>query len=296
MKPAPFEYHQPGTVGEATDLLADLGTDAELMAGNQSLGIIMSNRLATPDHIIDINGIDDIAGVDIDEDTIHVGAMTRHRTLEDHDDLRDALAVLPEAAEQIAGPSVRNRGTLGGSIGEADPAGNYPAVLRALDADIHVTSAESERTIPAEEYFIAYMFTEREEDELITGVSIDRDPFPPDRTGSVFLELKRAAQTFPTVGAAATVRVEDPTVETPVIEDVRVALSGVAGVPLRVPDAESNLVGSPAEDAALDALGDALAEAADPESEQHASEAFKREVAAEYARRAVSTAYDRARA
>lgn len=294
MKPAPFEYHQPTTITETKDLLADLGSDAELMAGNQSLGIIMSNRLATPDHIIDINGVDALAGVDIDDAGIHVGAMTRHRTLEDHDRLREVLAVLPEAAEQIAGPSVRNRGTLGGSVGEADPAGNYPAVLRAVDADIHLTAADDERTIPAADYFIAYMFTERAEDELITGITIDRDPFPPDRTGSAFLELKRAAQTFPTVGAAATVRLEDPTADTPIVEDARVALSGVAGVPLRVPDAETALEGTAADDAALDTVADALAEAADPESEQHASAAFKREVAAEYTRRALSTAYDRA--
>lgn len=293
MKPAPFEYHQPTTVEAATTLLADLDS-AEVMAGNQSLGIIMANRLATPDHIIDINDIDALAGVDIDEDTVHIGAMTRHRTLEHHDALRDVLAVIPESAEQIAGPSVRNRGTLGGSIGEADPAGNYPAVLRALDADIHLATTDAERTVPAAEYFIAYMFTEREEDELITGASIDRDPFPPDRTGTVFTELKRAAQTFPTVGAAAAVRVDDSTTADPVIEEARVALSAVAGVPLRDEDAEAAVEATPLADGGVEELAATLAAAAEPEPEQHASEAFKREIAGEYARRAVTDAYERA--
>lgn len=293
MKPAPFNYHQPTTIEETTALLDD-HDDAELMAGNQSLGIIMANRLATPDHIIDLNSVDELAGVTIDDDTIHVGAMTRHRTLEDHDDLRSLLAVLPEAAEQIAGPSVRNRGTLGGSIGEADPAANYPAVLLAVDADIRLTATTGNRTIPATEFFIASMFTEREETELITGVTIPRTPFPPDRTGSVFLELKRAAQTFPTIGAAAAVRVDDPATTDPLIEEARVALSAVSGTPLRVPDAETTLEDTALDEDTLSDIGATYADAAEPEAEQHASTEFKRELAAEYTQRALRTAYDRA--
>lgn len=294
MKPAPFNYHQPTTIEETTTLLADHSDDAELMAGNQSLGIIMANRLATPDHIIDLNTVDELAGITIDDDTIHVGAMTRHRTLEDHDDLRSVLAVLPEAAEQIAGPSVRNRGTIGGSIGEADPAANYPAVLAATDADIHLTGPDGDRTVPAADYFIASMFTDRDEDELITGVTIPREPFPPNRTGSVFVELKRAAQTFPTVGAAALVRLEDPAATDPIVDDARVALSAVSGTPVRVPDAETTLEGTALDADPLEAVGTAYADAANPEPEQHASEAFKRELADEYAKRALRTAYDRA--
>jgi carbon-monoxide dehydrogenase medium subunit len=294
MKPAPFEYHRPESIGDTTRLLEDLGEDAELMAGNQSLGIIMSNRLAMPDHIVDLNHVADLAGVDISEDEIHVGAMTRHRTLEHHDELADVYPILPESAEQIAGPSVRNRGTLGGSIAEADPAGNYPAVMQALRADIHVRSADGERTIPAEEFFISYMFTDLRPEELITGVSFPRGPFPVDRTGMAFLELKRAAQTFPTVSAASAVRLEDAAVEDPIVEDAFLALGCVSDVPLRVAAAEEAVVGTPLSEDALDDVDEAVRAASNPEEELHSDEAFQEEVAGEYARRSLVRSYERA--
>ncbi|MFB6188004.1 MAG: xanthine dehydrogenase family protein subunit M, partial [Halobacteriaceae archaeon] len=157
MKPAPFEYHSPNSVEEATDLLAQHGSEAELMAGNQSLGIIMANRLATPDHVIDLNNLDELDYIDITDSYIEIGALTSHRTIERSEGLRDEFSIFPEAAEQIAGPVVRNRGTIGGSIGEADPAGNYPTVITALNADLNLVSPEGKRTITADEYFIAYM-------------------------------------------------------------------------------------------------------------------------------------------
>ncbi|MFB6111200.1 MAG: xanthine dehydrogenase family protein subunit M [Halobacteriaceae archaeon] len=294
MKPAAFEYHRPTTVDEATHLLADLDEDAEVMAGNQSLGIIMSNRLATPEHIVDINRIDALAGVDIEADRIRVGAMTRHRTLERDEELARVCPILPEAAEQIAGPSVRNRGTMGGSVAEADPAGNYPTVLRALDGEIHLRDASGERSVPAEEFFIAYMFTDLSPSELITGVSIPRGPFPVERTGMSFLELKRAAQTYPTVSAAAAVRVTDPDAAAPTVEEARLALAAVADVPLRVPEAEAAVEGTALPDSVLEDVTARAREASDPEGELHADEAFKEEVAGEYARRSLVRAYDRA--
>jgi carbon-monoxide dehydrogenase medium subunit len=295
MKPATFEYHRPTSVEEATSLLADLGHDAELLAGNQSLGIIMANRLATPDHLVDLDRVDELSGYAVRDDEVEIGAMTTHRDLEFADDLRDVLPMVPQAAEQIAGPSVRNRGTVGGSVAEADPAGNYPAALVALDADLHVTSAEDgERTIAARDFFIAYMFTDLGPNELITGVSIPRDPFPPARTGMAFEELKRAAQTFPTVSAGTAVRVDDPDADDPTIEEARIALANVADVPLHVPDAENAVEGTSLDDDALDAAADEATAAADPSPEMHADEEWKDELAGEYTRRSLRTAYTRA--
>jgi carbon-monoxide dehydrogenase medium subunit len=294
VKPAAFEYHRPTSVGEATDLLADLGHDAELLAGNQSLGIIMANRLATPDHLVDLDRVDALSGYEIREDAVEIGAMTTHRDLEFADDLRDAMEMIPESAEQIAGPAVRNQGTVGGSVAEADPAGNYPAAFVALDADLHVTSADDERTVAARDFFIAYMFTDLGPDELITGVTIDREPFPPERTGMAFEELKRGAQTFPTVSAGTSLRVDDPAADDPTIEDARVALACVADIPLHVPDAEAALEGGPLSEDALDAAAEAAIEAADPSPEMHADEEWKVELAGEYTRRSLRTAYERA--
>jgi carbon-monoxide dehydrogenase medium subunit len=294
VKPAAFEYHRPTSVGEATELLADLGHDAELLAGNQSLGIIMANRLATPDHLVDLDRVDDLHGYEVRDDAVEIGAMTTHRDLEFADDLRDALEMVPESAEQIAGPAVRNQGTVGGSVAEADPAGNYPAAFVALDADFHVASVDEERTVTAREFFIAYMFTDLGPDEIITGVTVDREPFPPERTGMAFEELKRGAQTFPTVSAATSLRVDDPTADTPTIEDARVALACVADVPLHVPDAEDALEGGPLTEDALDAAAAAAIEAADPSPEMHADEEWKVELAGEYTRRSLRTAHERA--
>jgi len=294
MKPATFEYHRPTSIDETVELLAELGHDAELLAGNQSLGIIMANRLASPDNLVDLGQVDALSGWTVDEDVVELGAMTTHRDLEFADDLRDVVEMVPEAAEQIAGPSVRNRGTVGGSVAEADPAGNYPAAFVALDADLHLASADDERTVPARDFFIAYMFTDLDPEELITRVTIDRAPFPPARTGMAFEELKRAAQTFPTVSAATAVRVDDPDADQPTIEEARVALANVAEIPLHLPDAETAVEGSSLDDDALDEAAAAATAAADPSPEMHADEEWKVELAGEYARRSLRTAYDRA--
>ncbi|MXV62629.1 xanthine dehydrogenase family protein subunit M [Natronorubrum sp. JWXQ-INN-674] len=293
MKPAPFTHHRPDSVEEVLTLLDDL-EEAELLAGNQSLGIVMANRLATPEHLIDLNGVDELAFIDEDDDAVRVGAMTRHRTIERSDRLEEAVPMLPEAAEQIAGPSVRNQGTIGGSIGEADPAGNYPAALVALEGVLHLRSADGTREVPADEYFIAYMFTDLREEEIIESVSIPTEPFPTDRTGMAFLELKRAAQTWPTVSAATAIRVDDPNADDPVVEDARIALANAADIPLRVEDAEAVLEGEPLSEEALAEASELVTAAVTPEGEMHADREYKEEVAGEYAKRSLETSYERA--
>ncbi|MWV38694.1 xanthine dehydrogenase family protein subunit M [Natrialba sp. INN-245] len=293
MKPAPFTHHRPETVEDVLELLAEL-EDAELLAGNQSLGIVMANRLATPDHLVDLNGVDELASIDERDDEIRIGAMTSHRTLERSDRLAELVPMLPEAAEQIAGPSVRNQGTIGGSIGEADPAGNYPAALVALEGSLHLRSLEETRTVPADEYFIAYMFTDLREEELIESVSVPTDPFPPERSGMAFLELKRAAQTWPTVSAASAIRVDDPSAADPIVEDARIALANAADVPLRVEDAEAVLEGEPLSESGLEEVGELVTDAVHPEGEMHADREYKEEVAGEYAVRSLETSYERA--
>lgn len=291
MKPSPFEYHRPATLGEALELLADL-PDAEPLAGNQSLSILMSNRLATPDHLVDINGIDELQYVDTDGETVEVGAMVRHRDIEQSAALAEAVPLLPAAAEQIAGPVVRNRGTIGGSIGEADPAGNYPCAVAALGGEIELASTDGSRSVPVEDYFIAYMLTELGEGELITGVTVPREPFPPARTGMAFLGVKQAAQTWPTISVAGIVRVDDPTGAEPVVEDARLAFANAAEVPLRVEAAEREIEDEPLSDAALDSAGEIAYDGVDPQGEVHADETYKRELAAEYTKRALRRAHE----
>lgn len=293
MKPAPFQYHDPETVQDVVELLDEHGHDAELLAGNQSLGIIMANRLATPDALIDLGGVDELAGISIEDDNVSIGAMTRHRDVERADDLRAVMPMLPEAAEQIAGPSVRNRGTLGGSVGEADPAGNYPTALVALDGDIHITSVDGDRVVPARDYFIAYMFTDLAENELITKATVSREPFPVDRTGMAFIEFKRAAQTFPTISAAVALRVDDPASEEPILEEARIAIGNAGDIPLHLADAEDAVEGTALSEDALDEAAAVAESEAHPAEEMHADPAWKEELAAEYTRLGLQTAYDR---
>jgi carbon-monoxide dehydrogenase medium subunit len=295
MKPAAFEYHRPQTVSEATELLRTL-SDVELMAGNQSLSIVMSNRLATPDHIIDINGLDELQYIDAAGDAIEIGAMARHRDISASEALTDSFRVLPDAADQIAGPVVRNRGTLGGSIGEADPAGNYPCVLVAMAGELELASTDGRRTVDASDYFLAYMMTAREETELITSVRFPTERVPPARTGMAFDGHKAASQTWPTLSVAGALRVGDPAAADPVVENAQVGYANAADVPLRLEAVEAELEGEPLTEESLAAAGDVAYEAVDPQAELHADERYKRELAREYTKRVFETAFDRATA
>lgn len=294
MKPSQFHYHRPPDLETVFELL-EAHSDAELVAGNQSLGIVMSNRMATPDHLIDLDDVDELRYLTRDEETVQIGAMITHREIERSQLLAETVPMLPEAAEQIAGPSVRNRGTLGGSLAEADPAGNYPTALLALDGTLHLRSAEGSRRVPAEEFYIAYMFTDLREDEVIELVTVPMTEFPPDRSGMAFDELKPSAQTWPTISAAAAVRVDDPTADDPVVERARVALANAADTPLLVDAVEDIVEGGTLSDEELAAAADAATDAAEPQDELHADAEYKTEVAGEYTRIALTNAYENAK-
>ena len=294
MKPAPFNHHRPDSLDDAVSLL-DRYDEAKLLAGNQSLGIAMARRLETPDHLIDINGIDELAFIETTPTVVTIGAMTRHRTIERSDKLAHCLPILPDAAGKIAGPSVRNRGTIGGSIGNADPAGNFPTTLTALGGTITLQSNGGTRDIDAENFFIGDGTTACAADELIKSVSVRRDPFPADRTGMAFVRLKRAAQKWPIVSAATAIRVDDPDTETPTIEEARIALANAGPTPLRVPTAESLLEGSELTAGRLEAIADAVTEITDPNEEMHTDATYRTEVASEYVQRSLEQSYARAR-
>jgi carbon-monoxide dehydrogenase medium subunit len=291
MKPAPFEYHSPSTVDEVVSLMAE-HEDAELVAGNQSLSIQMSNRLATPDHLIDLNNVDDLAYIEERDDGIEIGATTRHATIANSELLERELPILATAAGEIAGPSVRNMGTLGGSIGEADPAGNYPTVMTALDATIMLQGNDGERDVGVDDFFIAYMMTDRQEDELIKSATVPTDPFPIGRTGMSFKEIKRVPHTWPKLSAAGVVRVDDPTIDEPVVEEARLAFANAADVPLRVQEAEEAIEETILSGGSLDQAASAAMDSAEPADELQAEAEYKEEQVGVFARRALQSAYD----
>ncbi|RQG99417.1 FAD binding domain-containing protein [Natrarchaeobius oligotrophus] len=293
MKSEPFVYHSPSSVEEVVSLMNE-HDHAELVAGNQSLAIQMNNRLATPDHLIDLNGVDELAYVDERDGEIEIGAMTTHKTIANSDAIDRTVPILAEAAQQIAGPSVRNVGTLGGGIGEADPAGNYPTVLTALDATITITSESGDRDVGVDEFFIAYMMTEVGENEMITGATVPTDPFPIGRTGMSFLELKRVPHTWPKLSAAGIVRVDDPTRDDPTVEEARLTFANASDTPLRVEAAESAVEGTSLTDDALEEAAEIAMDSADPADEMQAEAEYKEEQVGIFTKRALREAYDRA--
>jgi carbon-monoxide dehydrogenase medium subunit len=295
MKPAVFEYHSPTSTDEVVSLMAEY-EDAEFLAGNQSLGVQMSNRLATPDHLIDLNDVEELAYIDEGDDEIEIGAMTRHATIANSDVVDRTIPLLGEAAGEIAGPSVRNMGTLGGSLGEADPAGNYPTALTALGGTITVQGTDGTRDIDVQDFYVAYMMTAAEEDELIASATVDTSPFPPGRTGSAFKEIKRVPHTWPKLSAAAVVRVDDPSADEPVVEEARLAFGNAADTPLRAEAAEDAVEGTSLDEGALSDAAQAAMDASEPASEMQADADYKEDQVGVFARRALQAAYDDAQA
>ena len=293
MKPAAFEYHSPATADEVVSLMAEY-EGAELLAGNQSLGVQMSNRLAEPDHLIDLNGVEDLEYIEEKEGAIEIGAMTRHATVVDSELLDNELPLLPESIRTVAGPSVRNMGTIGGSLGEADPAGNYPTIMTALDATLTLQSADGTREEDVRDFYLAYMMTSLEENELIRSVSVPTDPFPIGRTGMAFDEIKRVSHTWPKLSAAGVVRLDDPTADEPIVEDARLAFGNASDTPLHAEAAEEAVEGTSLSDDALVEAAEAAMDASDPASEMQADADYKEDQVGVFAKRVLRAAYDHA--
>src|SRR6266542_2957239 len=183
MKPAPFEYHVPDSMEEALMLLRDLGGDAKLLAGGQSLVPAMNFRVVQPSALIDLNRIKELDYVREDRACLRIGAMTRERTLEFDPWIAQWSPLLKEAMPHVAHPQIRNRGTLGGSLAHADPAAELPAVMVALEARLRLRSREAERWLSAEDFFVGLFATALEPGELLVEVALP--PLAP-RTGWAF--------------------------------------------------------------------------------------------------------------
>jgi CO/xanthine dehydrogenase FAD-binding subunit len=234
VKPAPFEYRRAGSVEEALALLGEHGDEARLLAGGQSLVPMMNLRLARPAVIVDIGRLE-LEGVELMEGRIRIGALTRHRRLVDDRKLAAAAPVIREAAHCIAHPTIRNHGTCGGSIANADPTAELTALALLLDGEVEVRSAQGARTISATELFVSAFVTALEPVEMITATVLrpPRDPW-----GGCFIELAERSGDYAIAAVGATVVLEGDT-----IADARLVLSGAEAIPVRAADAEALLRG-----------------------------------------------------
>jgi aerobic carbon-monoxide dehydrogenase medium subunit len=266
MIPVAFDYLKPSTVEDAIAALADAGEDGKILAGGQSLLPVLRLRLAAPSLLVDLGGLTALRGVRVDGDTLVVGALTTHAEVAASGVVRAEAPMLAAAAGVIGDRQVRHRGTVGGGLAHADPAGDLPAVLVALDGECVAAGPRGRRSIPAEQFFVDYFTTALEPGEILVEVRLPRRP----GWGVHYEKFQRTAQSWATVGVAAAVRRENGS-----IAQARVALTNMGHGPVRARAVEAALVGA---DATAEALAGAAAHAAEgtqPASDLAASAEYR---------------------
>jgi carbon-monoxide dehydrogenase medium subunit len=283
-----FAYYRPESVTEALDLLAELGEDAKVLAGGQSLLPLMALRLSRPGHVIDIGRLSELATVAAEKETVRVGAMVRHAELETSELVRNQAPLVADAVPHIGHRAIRNRGTACGSLAHGDPAAELPAVSVALGAQFRLRSASGERMVPAAEFFTGYLTNAIQADELLVEWNL---PAWPVTAGWSVQEVSRRHGDFALLGCAAVLdRGPDQTVST-----ARLAFFGAGSTPLRVGQAEDLLIGqSPGEELFAEA-GEAVKRALDPPGDLHATTAYRRHLGGVLARRCLQQAASRMR-
>ncbi|MDO9146371.1 MAG: xanthine dehydrogenase family protein subunit M [Hydrogenophaga sp.] len=285
MIPPRFEYHAPKSVREAVALLGQLGSDAKLLAGGHSLLPMMKLRFAEPAHLIDINRIPELRGIRKEGATVVIGAMTVENDLITSPILQAEVPLLCEAAQLIADPQVRNRGTIGGDIAHGDPGNDHPALSIAIEAHFVLEGPNGRRTVAADGFFLGTYMTLLEENEVMCEIHVPA--FAPG-TGYAYEKLKRKTGDWATAGCAVVMRKTGDT-----ISHVRVALTNVAPTALRVEAAEAALLGQPLNAATLQAAADAATAACDPAEDLRGDIEYKTAMAGQMVKRALSKAWSR---
>jgi carbon-monoxide dehydrogenase medium subunit len=290
MKPARFDYVAPETAGEAVSLLDGYEGEAKILAGGQSLMPLLNMRLARPGLLVDLGRV---AGLDYIRESaggLAIGAMTTKRAVERSALVESGQPLLREATLWVAHPQIRNRGTVGGSMAQADPAAEYPAVAVAMDAELRVLGPAGERSIQAEDFFVTYLTTALEPNEVLIEVTI---PALGERTGWAFREVARRHGDFALAGTAVTLTLDAGGQ----CSDARIALFGVGPKAVRARGAEQILLGArPGEELYRRAGQKAGEEIEEPLSDVHASAEYRRHLAGALTRRALAEAAARAAA
>jgi aerobic carbon-monoxide dehydrogenase medium subunit len=287
MKPASFEYFVPTTLDETLELLHEHGDEAKILAGGQSLMPLMNLRLARPKVIVDINRLSGLDGIkSTAEGGLAIGALVRHRAVEKSALVREQNPLLAAAMPLIGHFQIRNRGTMGGSLAHADPAAELPALSVLLGCEFSLARKDGVRIVPAADFFLGYMATAIEPGELLTEIR-----FPSWRSGAVWAidEITRRKGDFALVGVSLSAELDGDAN----VQDVAIVMFGVGGKPQRIESADSFLKGRRADQGVLRALGEAVAKELEPDSDIHASAAYRKEVGGVLARRALQSALSR---
>ena len=287
MIPAAFEYHAPASIGEATALLVRLGEDAKILSGGQSLIPMMKLRLASPRHVVDINGIPGLAGIREADGFLRIGALTRESELEESDLVRTRCPLLRDTSRVIADPLVRNLATLGGNLAHGDPANDHPAAMLALGAEIVAVGPKGERRIPIGSFFTGPFTTALTSDEILVEIRV---PLPPARSGGAYLKLERKVGDFATAAVAAQVTLGAGGT----CDRVGIGLTNVGLTPIKAGEAEAALTGKRPDDATIKRAGELAAAAAQPSEDLRGSVAYKKDLVRVLTARALRQALERA--
>jgi carbon-monoxide dehydrogenase medium subunit len=288
MFPAAFEYHRPSSVQEAVALLEQSGGEAKVLAGGHSLLPLLKLRLAEPRALIDIGRLPGMTGIQSQGGELVIGSLTTHAAIATSDTAKQAAPLLAEAANVIGDQQVRNRGTIGGSLAHADPAGDFPAVILALEAQIKAVGPNGERTIPATDFFVDMLTSALGESEILTEIRI---PALPSGSGTAYLKMDHPASHYALCGVAAIVQLGG----SGAVEQVRVGVTGVGPKAYRATGVENALRGQSASAESVEQAAQHAADGIDALGDIHASTEYRSHLARVFARRALNEAIARAR-
>ena len=287
MIPAAFQYHAPTTVGEATALLARLGEEAKVLSGGQSLIPLMKLRLASPEHVVDINGIPGLSGIREAGGVLRIGALTRESDLEESELIRTRYPLLHDTSKVIADPVVRNLATIGGNLAHGDPANDHPATMLALGAEVVAVGPKGERRIAIGSFFIGPFATSLKPDEILVEIRI---PQPVAKSGGAYLKLERKVGDFATAAVAAQLTLG----ASGACDQVGIGLTNVGLTPIKATKAEAALKGKAPDEAAIKRAAELAAEASEPSEDLRGSVEYKRDLVRVLTARALRRAVERA--
>jgi carbon-monoxide dehydrogenase medium subunit len=283
MIPTEFDYVKAGSVQEAISLLQQHGDDAKVLAGGHSLVPLLKLRLASPAVLVDISGIGDLKGIKSSGGKVTIGALTTHNDIEHSEELKSSLPILHEAATVIGDPMVRNRGTFGGSLAHADPAGDWPAVALALGAQMHITGPGGERTVAADDFFVDILTSDVQPGELLTSIDLS---VPSGKAGMSYQKFSHPASGYAVVGVAAVVEVDG----SGNCSSARVAVTGAGAKAVRLTSVEDALVGKALTEENVTAAANTAGDGIDYLGDIYASEEYREHLVKVFAKRAILAA------
>ena len=283
MKPAPFDYRAPQTVAEALSVYADLGPDAKLLAGGQSLLPLLGLRMAAPTALVDLGRVAELGHHRIDNGELVVGAMCRHRDIELDESIRSVAPIISEAVSNIGHVAIRNRGTVGGSIAHSDPTAEWTVLAMLLGAKMIARSRTGTREIAAADFFAGFLENTLQPGEILVEI---RFPLPAEGTHSAFVELARRHGDFAICAAGSLVGTDDRGRMT----SAQVAVSGAAPAAVRLPAVEELLVGEQPSEQIFEAAGKLAAEGAKPQADLHGDVDYHRRLVGVIVKRSLQRA------